>query len=361
MKVSLQFSGPARHRAKSVAVIGRAIADVSLRRALKGPRCASWNLAMEVGTEIAKRQLLAAFAMGNVEEARSYLDSLGLPSPALSRVTTERVVANNLKGTWFVPSKSVVRNRELSKPAVSTTDSGLSILYLHGGGYSFYPRGFYDNLAALIALSADCRLFAAEYRLSPEHKYPAQLEDATHAYRWMLAQGTDPQRLVVLGDSAGGNLTLALLLSLTGLGLPPPALAICLSPATDFVGKEGTTPEFAERDWITLKMALRWADWYCLPEQRSDPLVSPVNADLTHLPPMYVQAGGAEILLPGIEEFVRRARQQGADITMEIWPEMNHDFQAFGDEVPQSVEAIRRIGEVIASRLGRNHGCPVAG
>ena len=351
MKVSLQFSGPARYRAKSVAVMCRAIADVGLRRALKGPRCASWNLAMEVGTEIARRQLLAAFETGNVEDARSYLDSVAMPSPALLRVSTENVVAENLKGTWFVPSKL-----EASK-----TDSGLSILYLHGGGYSFYPRSFYDNLAALIALSADCRLFAAEYRLSPEHKYPAQLEDATRAYRWMLEQGTDPQRLVVLGDSAGGNLTLALLLSLPGLRLPPPALAVCLSPATDFVGSEETAPETSERDWITLEMALRWADWYCSPAERSDPLVSPVNADLTHLPPVYVQAGGAEILLPGIEEFVRRAKQQGADVTLETWPDMNHDFQAFGSEVPQSAEAIRRIGEVIASRCGRNHGCSVAG
>jgi acetyl esterase/lipase len=116
----------------------------------------------------------------------------------------------------------------------------------------------------------------------------------------------------------------------------------------------------SEFDWITPDMALRWADWFCSPAQRGDPLVSPVNADLTRLPPIYIQAGGSEILLPGIQEFVSRAKQQGADVSLEIWPEMNHDFQAFGYDVPQSAEAIQRIGEVIATRLAQTNGRPAA-
>ncbi len=334
MKARLQFSGPARYRAMSAAMICKATAEVSLRRMRFGPRCASWNFAMEVGTEIMKRQLRAAFEMENAVEARSYLDSIALRFSALSKVSIAKAVANHVKGTWFTPADN---------------DSGLTILYLHGGGYSFYPRGFYDNMAALIALSAGSRVFAAEYRLSPEYRFPAQLEDATAAYEWLLGEGVEAERLIVLGDSAGGNLTLALLLSLRGSKLPPPALAVCLSPATDFQATGAAAdPDF---DWITMEMALQWADWFCSAEERSNPLVSPVNADLRNLPPIYIQAGGAEILLPGIEEFVRRARQQGADVTLETWPEMNHDFQAFGNDVPQSAEAIRRIGEVIASRL----------
>jgi acetyl esterase/lipase len=227
-------------------------------------------------------------------------------------------------------------------------------MYLHGGGYSFYPKAFYDTVAASFALSTNANVFALDYRLAPEHRYPAQLEDAIAAYKWLIRQTADPGRLVVIGDSAGGNLALALLLSLRESRLPLPALAICLSPATDFrIDTEGA-PMNSEFDWIAEDMAMQWSDWFCSPAQRSDPLVSPVLADLKGLPPIYIQAGGAEMLLPRIEEFARRAKQQGADVTLETWPEMNHVFQAFGNDVPQSREALRRIVEVITVRMAHS-------
>lgn len=336
MNVRLQFSGPARYRTMSAALLCRAAAAVWLRRLRKGPRCPAWNFAAEVSTEIAKRQLLTAFRMRDVNEARGYLDSVAVHSRALGQVSTTNVVQGDIKGSWVTPKNQ---------------DSAVTIFYLHGGGYAFYPKSFYDNLAAMIAFSARSKLFAADYRLSPEHKFPSQIEDAIKAYRWLLGEGVDPRRLVVAGDSAGGNLTLALLLSLRDLKLPLPALAICLSPATDFGDSGAGAPESSEYDWITQEMAMTWADWFCTGEQRSNPLVSPVNADLRGLPPMYIQAGGAEILLPSIQMFVQRAKGQGADVVLETWPAMNHDFQAFGEDVPQSAEAIRRIGEVVASRI----------
>jgi acetyl esterase/lipase len=158
---------------------------------------------------------------------------------------------------------------------------------------------------------------------------------------------------VVAGDSAGANLTLALLLSLRDAGEPLPALAVALSPATDFTTGPETLSADQDADWITQEMALRWADWFCAPEERRNPLVSPVYADLRGLPPMYLQAGGAEILYASIRRFADAARRQGAEIVLDTWPEMNHDFQAFGDDVPQSAEAIRRIGGVIQTRLRR--------
>ena len=320
----------------SAALLCRATVEVWLRRLRSGPRSGSWNFAAEVSTEIARRQLLTAFRMRDVKEARSYLDSVTVHSRALRQVSTKNVVQGNIKGSWVTPANQ---------------DSGVTIFYLHGGGYAFYPRGFYNNLAAMIAVSARSRLFAVDYRLTPEHKFPAQIEDAIDAYRWLLGEGADPRRLVVAGDSAGGNLTLALLLSLRDSKLPPPALAICLSPATDFGDSNAGAPQSSEYDWITREMAMTWADWFCTAEQRSHPLVSPVNADLRGLPPMYIQAGGAEILLPSIQLFVQRAKEQGADVELETWPAMNHDFQAFAEDVPQSAEAIRRIGEVVASRI----------
>lgn len=300
---------------------------------------------MELDTEIAKRQLLTVFRMRDVNEARAYIDSITLRSSALSEVQTTNFVEEKFKGSWVVPHNS---------------NSEVTIYYLHGGGYSFYPKGFYRNLEAMIALSTQCRLLALDYRLSPEYRFPAQLEDASNGYRWLLGEGVDPQRLVVLGDSAGANLTLALLLSLRDAKLPLPGLGICLSPATDFEGDGAEALGSSDYDWITEPMALQWADWYCTPEQRSNPLVSPMNADLRGLPPLYIQAGGSEILLPSIQRFVQRAKAQGAEIVLEVWPAMNHDFQAFGSDVPQSTDAIRRIGEVVASRILRRNEVPAS-
>jgi len=337
MRIPLQVSGPAQYRAKSTAVLCGATAEVFLSRLRNGPRCDSWNLAAELGTEILKRQLVAAFKMTNVEDARRYLNSLALHSSAISRVKSSDVIKNSFKGSWVIPEN---------------IKSDTMVLYLHGGGYAFYPTSFYNNLAALIALSTRSRMFSLDYRLTPEHRFPSQLQDAMNCYRWLI-RGSNPRRLVVVGDSAGGNLALALLLSLHDSGIPLPALAICLSPATDFeeenAGANG--PASPEYDWITREMALRWADWYCTPEERRNPLVSPINANLRGLPPIYIQAGGEEILLNSIQEFVKQAKEQGADVTLETWPSMNHDFQAFGYDVPESVEAIRRIGEVTASHM----------
>ncbi len=335
MKRNLKFSGPVRYRFGSAVVLGKAAADVCLRRLLRRPHSPSWNLMAELSTEIAKRQLFAAFQMSDVNEARSYLDSIAVDSGVISKVAISKVDEREVRGRWFFPRR---------------TNPETVILFLHGGGYSFYPRGFYDGLSAMLALSAKARVFALDYRLSPEHRFPSQLVDAANAYEWLLAAGIPPSRMVVAGDSAGGNLTLSLLLFLRESKLPPPALAVCLSPATDF-GTTTLEAANAKLDWITPQMALRWADWFCLPSERNNPLVSPVNADLRKLPPIYIQAGGAEILLASIQQFVTEGKRQGADISLEIWPDMNHDFQAFGYDVPQSGEALRRIGEVIAERL----------
>lgn len=171
MKAKIQFSGSALHRARSAAVVCRASAEVCFRRLWKGPRYAAWNLAAELGAEIMKKQLLIAFEMQDVTEARSYLDSFALNSKALAKVSTIGVQHKNVKGSWIVPENIA---------------SDVTILFLHGGGYSFHPKSFYNNLTAMIALSAESRVFALDYRLSPEHRFPAQLVDAIDAYRWLL-------------------------------------------------------------------------------------------------------------------------------------------------------------------------------
>jgi acetyl esterase/lipase len=153
---------------------------------------------------------------------------------------------------------------------------------------------------------------------------------------------------VLAGDSAGANLALALLLTARDSKLRLPCLTVLLSPATDF---RAGLPEHDTHDWIDAAMLSRWADWFCRPEQRCQPLVSPACAELQGLPPMYIQAGGSELLYPSIATFVERATAHGVDITLDTWPEMNHDFQLFGPGVPQAAEALQRIGEAIDCRL----------
>ena len=230
--------------------------------------------------------------------------------------------------------------------AVKDGQPQVTVLYLHGGGYSFYPQS-YANLIAQITLAAKSKTFALDYRLSPEYRFPAQLEDALHAYHWLLDEGVDPADLVVAGDSAGGNLALALLLQARELNLPLPALAIALSPVTDFC----IEPTTNGCDWIEPKILAYWADWFCDPAQRLNPLVSSVLADLRGLPPIYVQAGRCEILFESIQAFAEAAERQGANVTLDAWDDMTHDFQLFGPDAPQSAEALCRISEVIGARL----------
>lgn len=290
---------------------------------------------MEVDTEFLRRQLVVALSLSDMSESRSYLDSLTI-TRRVSQIEITRVAHTRVRGSWFNPNDA---------------ERGLTLLYLHGGGYSFYPRSYADFIA-LVSLAARSRTFAPDYRLSPEHRFPAQLDDALSAYRWLLEAATAADNLVVAGDSAGGHLALSLLLAARDAKLAPPALAILLSPATGFQDETlpllGNNPAY---DWIDPQMAERWANWFCDSADRKNPLVSPILADLRGLPPIYIQAGRDEILFPSIQAFADRAKKQGADIALDTWDYMNHVFQVFGPEVPQSVEALRRIGEVVDARV----------
>jgi epsilon-lactone hydrolase len=330
MKTRVHFSGPARYRLRSATTLYQSVLGVTLRRLLKGPQQPGWNWFAELGTQVLKRQLAVAFTMHDVSEARRYLDSLVVSSPAPEVKMTE-VVLGHFRGSWFKGKSEEAR---------------VTLLYLHGGGYSFYPRA-YAHFIGLITLAAKSKTFALDYRLSPEYRFPAQLEDALNAYRWLLGNGTNPEHLVLAGDSAGGNLTLALLLAARDANLPLPALAITLSPATDFDIEHAGIVKNQCFDWIDKDMLEQWRDWFCDSAQRRNPLISPVWADLRGLPPIYIQAGRREILYDSIQAFADLARKQGADVVFEPWEDMIHDFQLLGPDVPQSAEALRRLGEVI--------------
>ncbi|MGB7437294.1 MAG: alpha/beta hydrolase [Candidatus Acidiferrum sp.] len=332
MNVHIHFRGPLPYRVRCAIELIQVVLEVSARRAVKGPRMRGWNWFVEVVTQMLKRHTFAAFRMGDVREARRYLDSIAISSSALSKVSIIPVVQEKFKGSWFTGKN---------------TEPCVTVLYFHGGGYSFYPQA-YANFIAMITLVAKSRTFALDYRLAPEHRFPAQLEDALSAYRWLLQEGADPDSLILAGDSAGGNLALTLLLAARESKLPLPALVIALSPPTDFELDPIGDWKF---DWIEKRMLEQWADWFCDGAERWNPLVSPARADLSGLPPIYIQAGRAEILYDSIQAFADRAQKQGADVVLQTWEDMNHVFQMFGPDSPQSFEALSMIGRVIDERV----------
>jgi acetyl esterase/lipase len=220
------------------------------------------------------------------------------------------------------------------------------MLYLHGGGYAFSSSA-HTNMIATIADATSMHTFALDYPLTPEHPCPAQLETALAAYQWLLTTGHAASQIVLAGDSAGGNLVLALLLALRQEVVAMPALAVGLSPWVDIArsGESMTTNEGV--DWVGKEMALRWGEWFSAGHDPSDPMISPLYADVHGLSPLYIQAGTGEILIDQVREFVHRAKQQGATICYDEWENMPHDFQAYGAAVPQAAEALARLADQI--------------
>lgn len=327
----LVFHGRLTYRLRSILLFLLTAISVTVRRWRRGPRLSTWTWMFETATTFLQRQERVAFDLPTLADQREYTDALVFRSPAYSRVRIEAIQEAAVKGRWFVPQ---------------TVLSQQTILYFHGGGYAFSALA-HDDLIAQVALAAQARTCALDYRLAPECPFPAQLEDALVAYQWLLNMGVPHERLVLAGDSAGGNLVLALLLALRDAQQPLPALAICLCPWTDMDNSSESLSSNEPYDWIERRMVIQWGQWFCKGADLHNPLISPVHADLRELPPMYIQAGDAELLIDMIRAFAQKAQEQGAAVSLEVWEQMNHDFQSYGSALRQSREALQRIGEMI--------------
>ncbi len=227
------------------------------------------------------------------------------------------------------------------------------LYYLHGGAYVLGSRRTHRKLAGHIAKAAGITAVLPEYRLAPEHPFPAAIEDAVSVYKALLDAGHDPDDIVISGDSAGGGLTIATLLSLRHGGIPLPAAAVLLSPFLDVTGSGESATTRADQDpWFDIKDIDVVARYYC-PDERdwTNPLVSPVFANVAGLPPMLIQVGDDEILLSDSTRFADKLRKERIDVELEIWPEMWHVFQLFVGKMPESRAAVLKIGDYIRKRL----------
>lgn len=230
-------------------------------------------------------------------------------------------------------------------------DPNVRLLYLHGGGWVSGSGGNYLPLAAEISRAAKCAVLLPDYRLAPEHPFPAGLDDCVAAYEWLLKNGpTEPRAAkatFVAGDSAGGNLTLATLLALKDRKLPLPMGGIPISPATDFTLTSDALKSVYD-PIISARTMPEFRDRYLAKTDPRHPLASPLFGDYRGLPPLLIQLGEYEMLRDDAIRVAKKARADGVPVTLEIWPGMVHVFQIRG--LPESREAVRRIGEFVRTR-----------
>ena len=272
---------------------------------------------------------------GSVEERRAAIEQFAGPPP--EGTTVETVDAGGVLAEWVI---------------AEGVDPERVILYVHGGGYVIGSLNTHRPLVARLSAASDARVLSVDYRLAPEHPYPAAVDDAVAAYRWVLAQGVGPASIAISGDSAGGGLTLATLLALRDAGEPMPAAAVPISPWADLEGTGESITTRVEVDLMCTAEGLKeMADWYAAGQDLRQPYLSPIHADMSGLPPMLIHVGDAEILRDDAVRVAERARADGVDVTLEVWDDMPHVWHAFAGILPEADEAIARIGTWLDERL----------
>lgn len=228
-----------------------------------------------------------------------------------------------------------------------------AILYLHGGGYAIGSIGTHRTLGYNLSQAARAQVLMVDYRLAPEHPFPAALDDAVTAWRWLLKQGGKAGRSAIAGDSAGGGLAVATMLKLREFGEPLPACAFLSSPWTDLAGAGASVEKNAAVDPTVKGRFLTWfSDLYMKGADPRTPYASPLYADLKGLPPMLIHVGSVEILLDDSTRLAERARAAGVEVECEVWPDMLHVWHLFAPMLSEGREAVAKAGVFIAKRTG---------
>jgi len=285
---------------------------------------------------VVKRKLLPQQI--DVINLRKLLEKLAKLNKISKKFKITKTIVNHIPGEW-----------------ISTADNTNTIIfYLHGGAYFLGSTYTYRHLLTNLAYSTKAKIFAIDYRLAPEHPFPAALEDALTAYKWLIEHFPTHQ-IIIAGDSAGGGLAISTLLCLRDQPLPLPQAAILLSPWLDLTLTGDSINKNAASDYfISPTLAAQAAKLYLNSTAATHPLVSPLYADLQQLPPIYIQVGSAEMLLTDAMQFTEKAKRSGVNVTLDIWPEMIHGWHFFSSFVPESRDAIASINTFIKCSLVNN-------
>ena len=268
-----------------------------------------------------------------LEELRGQYDKLGSLLPPPDDVDIEAITIDHIPAEWI-------------KPHNKSNDKVL--MYVHGGGYCIGSLDSHRSMVCELAKAVQCQVLNVEYRLAPEHAYPAAVEDAAQCYQWLLDQGHKNSDIAIGGDSAGGGLTMATLLEIKKRNLPQAAAGICLSPWADLTLASESMTSKASEDPIVSKQGLqKMADDYLQGQDAKADQASSIFADLSGLPPILIHVGTAEVLLDDSKNLLEALESAGVKTTYKEWPDMLHVFQFFHIMLSEARESIKEIGEFI--------------
>ena len=275
-------------------------------------------------------------AVQDVAEARQRFEKmagfLGRPADA----KCETVKAGSVPAEWV---------------AAPGSDERRAVLYLHGGGYAIGSINTHRRLAYDISAASAARVLLIDYRLAPEHPFPAAVDDAASAWRWLLQQGFAANRMAIAGDSAGGGLTIATLVNLRDRKLALPACAVAISPWVDLEGVGGSLTTRSAQDPMVQKAGLQWmADLYLKGANPKTPLAAPLHAELAGLPPTLIQVGTAETLLDDATRIAEKMHAAGVSVRLAVWPNMLHVFPLFAPILSEGRDGCAEIGAFIRGK-----------
>jgi len=279
----------------------------------------------------------AGQAPPTLEQRRATFAPAGSPHPVPDDVLVSEVTAGGVPAHWL---------------AAPGTDAGRVLLFLHGGGFALGSLRSDGELAARLGRAAGMRVLLIEYRLAPEHPFPAAIDDVLAAWRWLRAeQDLDAGSLAVAGDSAGGGLATALLVALRDAGEPLPAAAVLMSPTVDLTSSGASMTERVDQDPFSTPAMLRgFAADYLAGADPETPLASPLFASLAGLPPLLIQAGTADLLLSDSERLAAAASRAGVDVTLEIGEGLPHAYPIMLG-TPEAAEATEQTGKFLRARV----------
>jgi acetyl esterase/lipase len=274
----------------------------------------------------------------DVEKKRRNLEKRVFLFRKPRNVNVEKISIEEISCEWLFPPKC---------------DKNYVMIYLHGGAYIAGSPNTHRGIAARIGRVAEIPVLFIDYSRAPENPFPAALEDVVKVYIWLINQKMiDPKKMIIAGDSAGGGLTLSTLVKFRDDSIPLPAAAVCLSPWTDLaITGESIETKAEEEIMLTRRELQESAEVYLNGADSKNPLASPLYADLKGLPPILLQTGASEIILDDTVRFAEKAVKAGVDVTADIWSKMWHVFQIYGNLMPESKKAIKKIGSYIQEKL----------
>lgn len=316
------------------------LVTVTLRRVRHGPLLPTWSWGYEFITASQKR-FHGRVARRSPEDERRAWAALRSRGSGLRRVHQRSETLGSIRTLWYAPRDG------------TATDT--IVLYLHGGGFTYGSERSHGEICAKLALASAARVALLDYRLSPEHQFPAAIEDAVAAYTALTEGGTPPHRIIVAGDSAGGNLALSLLIALREREMELPAGAALISPWVDLNVRGGSMVRNEPYEWASPWMFDRWCSHYLGSAAPSGWLASPGLADLKGLPAIFVTVGTAEMLYDQVASLVEKAQAAGVDVTFEPVQNRVHMWIALADIFPSFRDTFALVGNFIQAKTSIQH------